>query len=198
MITNTQLEQRVYHFFDTIFSTDKTQFGFPSAASASYIVDKQSNAPRLGASTLLYYRLDSPEPLGSAGVSDYAKINRSTHIESVDTWRKVHCTVNVISKIKGAAKSAMNFFLAANQTTRHYDASYGHNQAFVMPLHKIETPFRDLTALENENWAYVERIEADLHFNYLDNIVFNTQPMILAPSSVEDTTNHVDFDIILK
>ena len=70
--------------------------------------------------------------------------------------------------------------------------------ASLMPCHKIDTPFRDLTELENENWAYAERVEGDFYFNYKDHIAFNTQPMILAPSSVEDTTNHVDFDIILK
>lgn len=195
MITNYQLEERVFEYFDAIFNGSQTQFGFNSNSEHSFIVDRQSNSPRPAVSTVLYFRVDPPVSLGNQ-LSDYAYINRSTGLEQIDYHRQVRVTVNILSKLKGMSKSAMLYLQALNQTSRHYEACYNTGD-FNLACNSIENNFRDLSSIENSTWT--ERVEADLYFNYKDVIIL-TEPnsLIIAPSTVSLTKDKVDFDIELK
>jgi hypothetical protein len=195
MITVYDIESRVYDYFDVLFNSNQTLFGFSSAASASFFVNNQTNAPRIAASTLLYYQVHEPYSLGNA-FSDHAYINHQTGIEQIDYHKQVHVTVNVLSKLKGMAKSSLVYLSALNQSTRHYEASYNKGD-FDLPLHNIDQNMIDLTYLENAAWA--ERIQADFYFNYTDTIVLGeVQPRIYAASSVEAVKDKVDIDINFK
>jgi hypothetical protein len=198
MIGVYDIEERIYGYFDTIFGSEKSWFRFNTASSACFLVDRETDAPRPAASTLLFYRVDSVSPMGNTISIDDVVVDRATKEESVSTWRKIHVIVNILSKYKGDAKDALNFILAANQTTRGYNASYITTGAtgFEMPLYYIDPNFRDLTGLENTAWT--ERVEADFYFNYKDSITFGEQGLITAPSSVYLTKDKVDFDIELK
>jgi hypothetical protein len=187
-----QLEERIFDYFDTIFGSQKSLFGFADAASACFFVDRQTNAPRIAACSLLFYRVGTPETLGNS-YSDYNYLNRTTGIESIDFHRQVHVTVNVLSKQKGSAKGALSFLQLMNQTSRHYEASYNTGD-FDLPLHRIDPNMRDLSFLENASWD--ERVEADFYFNYTDVVsLSDVQSMVRAPSSVYATKDKVDFTI---
>jgi hypothetical protein len=195
LISVYDIERRVFDYFDVIFDGNQTLFGFGSAASTCFFTDRQTNAPRIAASTLLFYRVEPPVSLGNFN-SDHPYINRTTGIEQIDFHRQVHVVVNVLSKIKGAAKGAFEYISLLNQTTRHYEACYNTGE-FDLPVHNIDQNARDLTFLENAAWN--ERIEADFYFNYTDTIILNQpQSLIRAASAPEVVKDKVDFDIELK
>lgn len=196
MITVYELESRVFGFFDKIFSGDQVSFGLSNSSCAAFIVDRQTEAPRTFNESILYYRVNDVSPIGNYISVDEVKINPSTGLEYIETLRKVHVVVNILSKSKGMAKTAMNFIIAANQTSRKLDACYSDDFDFELPLYNIDRNIRDLTELENKAWT--ERVEADFYFNYKDVIDFDTQPLINTPSSVEDVSNIVHFEIDLK
>lgn len=199
MIGIFDIEERIYDYFDTIFGSEKSWFKFNTSASSCFLVDRETDTPRPPASTILFYRVDSVEPMGNTISIDDVIIDRTTRQESVETWRRVHVIVNILSKYKGDAKDALNFILASNQTTRGYSACYtgtGVTSTFEMPLYYIDPNFRDLTDLENRAWT--ERVEADFFFNYKDTITFDNQPLIEAPSSVYLTKTKVDYIVELK
>jgi len=175
---------------------DQVNFGFSSASSACYFSTKQTNFPRIAASTIMFYTVKPPVSFGNV-FSDYSMIDRNDGKEKIFTWRKVPVEISILTKIKGAAKGALSYMSALQSTTRHYEASY-NTGTFDLPLHNLDmNTARDLTFLENGAWN--ERIDADLYFNYKDEIVLGqTQGFIGVPSSVEDTHNRVDFDIYLK
>lgn len=199
MISIKDIEKRIYNYFDTLMLSDGVLFGF-SAASASYMVDHQSNAVRPAASTVLLYRIEHNRPVGNQIASDRSVVDRTSGQEQMYIWRDLHVIVNILSKIKGAAKGAMSYLMMLNQSSRHYEAAYNAPSAtFDLPCYNIDNNIRDLTALENENWGYVERIESDWYFNYSDIIkLAPTGYLVYAPSSVYDTPQVVEFDIELK
>lgn len=195
MITHYQLEERVFEYFEAIFKGNQILFGFKNAASASFFVDRQTNAPRIAGSSLLYFRVDQPMSLGNQ-LSDHPYFNRQTGLEQIDYHKQIHVTVNVLSKLKGMAKSTLIFLQGANQSSRHYDACYDTGD-FNLACHNIDQNFRDLSSLENASWT--ERVEADLYFNYKDVIILSDPgSLIMAPSSVYLTKNKVDFEIDLN
>lgn len=195
MISVHTIEERLFDFFDTVFGSEKTLFGFPSAASSSYLVDRQTTAPRVSASSLLYYRVENITMLGNAVSGDRSYIDRTTGHEFIDIWRQAHVVVNVLTKRKGDAIGAMNFISAANQSTRHYEACY-NTGSFDLALHNVNRDFRNLTALENQAWT--ERVEADFYFNYKDTIeLTETNEFIGVPSTVYATKDKVNFEIDL-
>lgn len=192
MITVTDIEARVFDYLDVIFGDNKTLFGFNQAASACFFVDRQTNAPRLAASTLLYYRVDTPQSKGNL-YGDRPYINRNTGAESIDIHREVHVTLNVLSKLKGHAKGALSFLELVNQSQRNYEAAYNTGD-FDLALHRIDPNMRDLSFLENAAWA--ERAECDIYFNYVDTIsLSDSGSMVRAPSSVYATKDKVEFSI---
>ena len=190
-----QLEERVYSYMDTLFAGDQAAFGFNSSASACFFVDRQTGAPRLAASTLMYYRVGTPESVGNS-FSDRPYFDRSTGIEKIDIHRQVKVTLNVLSTLKGCAKDTLSYLQLINQSTRRYDAAYNTGD-FDFALSRIDRNARDLSSLETSTW--VERIEAYVYFNYTDTITLN-QPLSLieAPSSVSATKDKIDFDIEFK
>lgn len=195
MISTYDLEKRVYEFFDAIFYGDQVQFGFSSASSACFFSTKLTNAPRVAASSILFYTIKEVTSFGNT-FSDYSEIDRFDGKEKVYTWRKVPVEVCIMSKVKGAAKTAMSYIIALQPTTRHDKACYDTGD-FDLALHEIDTNMRDLSFLENGAWN--ERIDADFTFNYKDTIILgDNQPFIEAPSSVYLTKDKIDFDIDLK
>lgn len=194
MIGVFDIEERVFEYLEALYNGGQTAFGFFSAASACFFTDKQTNAPRVAASTLLYYHVDSPETLGNL-FSDRPYMDRNTGIEKVALHRRVRVTINILSSIKGAAKDATTFLEIMNNSSRHYEAAYNTGD-FDFPLYEFGRP-RDLSAIETAKW--VERIETDVYFNYTDEISF-TQPqsLIYAPSSISNTKDKIDVSIEFK
>lgn len=191
MISVFDIEERVFEYLDKLYSGDQVQFGFGLAASTCFFVDRQTNAPRLAASTLLYYRVSNPEKIGNL-FSGRPYINRETGLESIDINKRVKVTLNYLSILKGCAKDAFNFLDAVNQTTRHYEAAYNTGD-FDFPLYDMGNPI-DLSEIETAKW--VERIQVDTYFNYTDTISLGeTQSLIEAPSSVAATKDKIQFEI---
>jgi hypothetical protein len=195
MVTNSQIEERLFDYFNDVFGAERALFGFSDDENEAYIVDRQTDSPRPAASTVLFYRVESVAPIGGMITSDEVLIDRTgSRTEYIERQRKVHVITNILSKYKGLAKDAINFFIAASQTSRGYNSSY--TGTFEFPLHNIANDLRDLTNLENDAWT--ERVEADLYFNFKDRIDLDVQNMIVAPSSVELTRTKVNYDIELK
>jgi hypothetical protein len=194
MISVFDLEERVFEYLEKMFDGDQTQFGFGSAASSCFFVDRQTNAPRLAASTLMYYRVNAPEKVGNV-FSDRPYINPTTGIESVDIHRRVRVTLNVLSTMKGRAKDALSYLEMANQSTRHYEAAYNTGN-FNFPMYDFGKPI-NLSLIETGTW--VERIENDVFFNYTDTISFTSpHSLITAPSSIAATKDKIDVAINMK
>jgi hypothetical protein len=203
MIKTLDLEQRIFDYFNSLMAGDQTNFGFSSNPNLCYVAERGTDTPRPNEETLLYYRVDSVTPFGNANMVDDVIIDRTTKIERVEVWRRVHVIVNILSKGKGKAKDALSYLVAVNQTTRGEYASYGVTGTYPsvtgtieFPVYYIDPNFRDLTELENRSWS--ERVEADFHFNYKDVIAFEEQNLIVAPSSVYLTKTKVDFNTELK
>jgi hypothetical protein len=195
LITVYDLEARIYDYFDVLFAGNQSEFGFATSSSACFFTTNQTNAPRDAKDTLLYYRVDPSHSMGNI-YSDFSYINRTTGIETIKYNKEVKVTVNVLSKQKGMAKSALMYLATIQQTERHNKACYDTG-SFDLAVKNIDTNIRDLTYLENAAWA--ERAEVDYYFNYKDTIVFSeVHPLVIAPSSVEVTKDKVDFDIILN
>lgn len=195
MISEFVIEERVFEYLERLYNGDQSMFGFRDAASACFFTDRQTNAPRLAASTLMYYRVSPPEPLGNLN-SDRAYIDRSDGIEKIDIHRSVKATLNILSTLKGAAKDTLSYLELINQSSRHYEAAYNTGD-FGFPLYKIDRNARDLSAIETGKW--VERVEVDVYFNFTDTITLpEPQSLIYAPSSIAATKDKIDFDIELK
>lgn len=194
MISAFDIEERVYEYLNALYNGNQGQFGFGEAASSCFFVDRQTNAPRLAASTLLYYRVDSPEKVGNA-FGDRPYIDRTTGIEKIDIHKRVRVTVNILSKVKSKAKDAMTYLEVINQSSRHYEAAYNTGD-FYFPMYDFGRP-RDLTAIETSTW--VERIETDVYFNYVDTITLSTpHSLITAPSTVAATKDKIDVAVNMK
>lgn len=197
MISAFQIEARLYDYFNTIFGSNATAFGFSASASASFIVGRYYDTVRPAVSTVLVYDVNNITTLGNTQSVDSVSINRTTGNETVDMLRRADVTVNIISKFKGSAKDAMSFLIASNQTTRGYEACYPSLSAssFDIALSNI-TEIKDLSEIENGMWT--ERIEAEFNFNFADTLSFGVQGLITAPSSVDLTKTKIDFDIEVK
>jgi hypothetical protein len=193
MITNKQLAQRIFDFFDTIYGTEKTTYGFSSDSNLAFFEDQQNDDVRPQVQTAIFYRLSPPQKIGNKVVSDVQIYNRETPKEEIITMRKFILTVNFLSKKKGQAKDAWEAFLAYSQSTRMQKACY--SLPFPLVLVNYENP-KDLTALEEGAWA--ERIEVDLIFNFNDKFVVGDIQFTQEPATVEDVKDIVQFTVNLK
>lgn len=193
MITNKQLAQRIFDFFDTMYGSEKTTYGFNADSSLAFFEDQQNNDVRPQVQTALFYRLSPPKKIGNKLVSDVQNYNRTTHKEEIITMRKFVLTANFLSKKKGQAKDAYNALLSYIQSTRCQLACY--SLPFPLVLVNLSDP-RDLTALEEGAWA--ERVEVDLFFNYNDKFVVGDIQFTQLPETVEDTKDIVQFTVNLK
>ena len=191
MIRVTDLQERVFDFLDKIFLGDRTTFYFDSDINECYITGKQTDAPRPAATSLIFYNLNPAESFGSLVGSDTPKIDRHTGLESIDIWRSVKVNLSIVSKVKGAAKDAMDFMISVAQTSRGNRACYSAT-GFNFALYNMDRPI-DLTELENRAWN--ERVDASLYFNYLDTISLENRFMISAPSAVELTKDKIQYTL---
>lgn len=196
MIDIEDIHRRLFGYFDRVFGDERTLFNFNISPSACYMIDRQTDSPRPAVKTLLEYRVESNEPWGNGVSTDSPTFDLDTKEEKINVRRKLHVVCNVLSKKKGDAKDALNFFIAANQSSRHQDAAYSDDFDFNLPMHRIDLPYRDLSVLENQAWT--ERVEADLHFNYMDTIEFGVQYSIPAPSTIFDTKDIIQYELETK
>jgi len=196
MISILQLEDRLCDFFKEIFKENALDFNFSTNESLRYILDRQTAAPRPDEATLLFYRVEEVTPVGSPIFSDSSSISRTSTKETIKTWRNVHVIMNILSKGKGDAKTALNFFFAAIQSERKNLACYSSDYSIVLPLHNINKDVRILTELENAAWT--ERVETDLYFNYEDTVELDNQQFLEQPATEEDVTDIVQYETELK
>lgn len=193
MITNEQLADRVFQFFNTIYGAQRTNYGFSADPTKAFIESEQNNAPRPDARTALYYTLSPTQKIGNKVVSDVQIYNRETLKEEIITMRKFSLTVNFLSKKKGYAKDAWEAFLAYSQSTRCRGACY--DLPFPLVLVNYENP-QDLSALEEGAWA--ERIQVVLYFNFNDKFIVGDIQFTQEPETLEDTKDIVQFTVNLK
>lgn len=193
MITNRQLAQRIFDFFNTLYGAERTNYGFSSDPNLAFFEDEQNDNVRPQVRTALFYRLSPPEKIGNRIVSDVQVYNRETLKEEIITMRKFALTVNFLSKKKGDAKDAYDAFLSYIQSTRCQIACYG--LPFPLVLVNSENP-QDLTALEEGAWA--ERIQVVLYFNYNDKFIVGDIQFTQEPETIEDVKDIVQFTVNLK
>lgn len=193
MITDQQISQRIWQFFDAIFGSDKAQFGFNADSNLAFFGDRQNNAIRTTDSSALFYRVEFYDKVGNPISSDTQNYNRDTNQEEIITMRKIAVVVNFMSKIKGNAQTAHNAFLAYTQSTRREIACYGDPFPLVLVNYEKE---QNLSALEEGAWA--ERIETILHFRYNDKVIIGNIQFTQLPAQFEDTKDIVQYDINLK
>ena len=193
MITNKQLAQRIFDFFDTMFGDEKTDYGFNADSNLAFFEDQQNDDTRPQVQTALYYRLSPQQKIGNKVVSDVQIYNRTTLKEEIITMRKFSLNVSILSKKKGNAKDAWEAFLAYTQSTRCQTACYG--LPFPLVLVNYENP-QDLTALEEGAWA--ERVDAVLYFNYNDKFIVGDIQFTQEPEALVDTKDIVQFTLNLK
>lgn len=193
MITSTQLAQRIFDFFNTIYGAEKTNYGFNADANLAFFEDQQNDNVRPQVQTAIFYRLSPPQKIGNKVVSDVQNYNRTTLKEEIITMRKFILTVNFLSKKKGQAKNAWEAFLAYSQSTRMQNACYG--LPFPLIMVNYENP-RDLTALEEGAWA--ERLEVNLIFNFNDKFVVGDIQFTQEPTTIESVKDIVEFTVNLK
>lgn len=193
MITNQQLSERIWQFFDVIFGSDKNQFGFNSDSNLAFFDDRQNNAIRVTDGTALFYRIEDYDKAGNPISSDTQNYNRDTNQEEIITMRKVIVIVNFLAKRKGDAQSAHNAFLAYMQSTRRELACYGDPFPLVLVNADKE---QNLSVLEEGAW--VERVQKVLHFRYNDKIVIGDIQFTQTVEGPEDVKDVVQYDITLK
>lgn len=193
MITDQQLSERIWQFFDTIFGPDKTQFGFNADSNLAFFEDRQNNAIRAAGSTALFYRIEDYDKAGNPISSDSQNYDRLTNKEEVITMRKVMVIMNILAKRKGDAQSAHNAFLAYMQSTRRESACYDNPFPFVLVNVEKEQNLSDL-----EEGAWVERIQKVLHFRYNDKVVIGDIQFTQPVTELEDVKEVVQYDITLK
>jgi hypothetical protein len=193
MITNLELSQRVYQFFDVIFGAGKTQFGFNALSKYCFIESQENQAVRKEDKTILFYQLGSPEKIGNAISSDTQIYNRENNKEEILAFRKISVIISILSKEKGKAKDAMNAFLTYLQSARRELACYSEPFAFVLVNHQ---PHQDFTGLEEGAW--VERIDKNLEFRYNDLIEIGDIQFTQEPAAIEDVKDIIQYDINLK
>lgn len=193
MITDLQLSQRLWQFFDTMYGAEKTNFGFNADSNLAFNEDRQNNDIRTQDKTLLFYRMESNEKIGNQISSDTQIYNRTTGKEEIITMRQISVVMNIMTKEKGMAKDAMQAFLAYMQSTRRNTACYG----LPFPLVLINSDLlQNLSDLEEGAW--VERLEKRLYFRYNDKITIGDIDFTQEPATLEDVKDIIQYDINLK
>lgn len=193
MITEAQLSDRLFQFFDALYGPTKTQFGFNADSNLAFVEDRQNNAIRSSEQTILFYRIDINEKVGNPISSDSQVYDRDTSEERIVTTRELTVVMSILSKQKGFAKDAINAFLAYLQSTRRETACY----ALPFPLVMINSePMVNLSALEEGAW--VERMEKNLTFRYNDTVVIGEAQFTQLPDVLEETKDIVQYELTLK
>lgn len=195
MISQAQLRSRLFKYFNIIYGADATTFGFATDENQRFLVDRQTNAPRIDDNTVLYFRIEENKPFGLGRGSARSRRDAITNREYVDVWKEVHVVVNVLSQSKGLAKDSVNFLLAAVNSERDYRASQ-EVLPFDLILHRISNDFRNLTDLETEAWQ--ERIEFDMYFNYQDTIDLDAAEFLTQPTEATDVPSIIEWETTLK
>jgi len=193
MITNLQLSQRLWQFFDTMYGAEKVNFGFDADSNEAFQEDRQDNNLRTQDQTLLFFRMETNEKIGNQISSDTQVYNRDTGKEEIITMRQITVVMNIMTKEKGMAKDAMQAFLAYMQSTRRNNACYDLPFPLVLVNSEIE---QNLSALEEGAW--VERMEKRLYFRYNDKITIGDIDFTQEPATLEDTKDIIQYDITLK
>ena len=195
MISQLQLENRIFDYLNTLYGADALLFGFSTDVNQRFIVDRQTNAPRVGVGTILYFRVEQNVPRGINRGSFGSIRDASTNQERVEMWRDVNVIINILSQDKGKARDAMNFLLAMVNTERDARASL-EVLPFDLLLHRIGD-IKNLTALETESWQ--ERIESDWFFNYQDTVILSDViQWPEQPTTPEDVPNIIEWETKLK
>jgi hypothetical protein len=193
MITDLQLSQRLFQFFDTMFGAEKVNFGFNADSNFAFNEDRQNNDLRTKDKTLLFYRMETDDKIGNQISSDTQVYNRDTGKEEIITMRQISVVMNIMTKEKGMAKDAMQAFLAYMQSTRRNNASYDLPFPLVLVNSEI---MQNLSALEEGAW--VERLEKRLYFRYNDKITIGDIQFTQEPATLEETKEIIQYDITLK
>jgi len=193
MITDLQLSQRLFQFFDTMFGAEKVNFGFNADSNFAFNEDRQNNDLRTKDKTLLFYRMETDDKIGNQISSDTQVYNRDTGKEEIITMRQISVVMNIMTKEKGMAKDAMQAFLAYMQSTRRNNASYDLPFPLVLVNSEI---MQNLSTLEEGAW--VERLEKRLYFRYNDKITIGDIQFTQEPATLEETKEIIQYDITLK
>jgi hypothetical protein len=193
VITSTALSNRFFKFFNTLYGSSRTDFGFSADVNFAFIEDNQNNAIRPDANTILFYRIEENEKIGNQISSDSQIYNRETGKEIISTYRQITLVINILSKTKGNAKNAMQMLLALFQSTRMAVASYEDPFPLVL-VNALKA--RDLTSLETGAWT--ERMEKTLYFRYNDNIIIGDIDFTQEVEQLEDVKDVYQYSINLK
>lgn len=76
MISQTQLEDRIFDYFNVLLKDNVLPFGFSTDLNERYLVDRQTNAPRVNDETVIYFRIESKKPMGRTRGSTRARMDR--------------------------------------------------------------------------------------------------------------------------
>ena len=193
MITSTELSNRIFKFFDTLYGSSKTTFGFDSDSNFCFIEDNQNNAIRPEVNTILFYRIEENEKIGNQISSDSQIYDRDAGKEIISTYRQITLVINILSKTKGNAKNAMQMLLALFQSTRMALACYEDPFPLIM-VNAFKA--RDLTSLETGAWT--ERMEKTLYFRYNDNIIIGDIDFTQEIEQLEDVKDVYQYSLTLK
>lgn len=202
MILTADLSKRIFQFFDSIYGSNKTDYGFSSDKNSAFMEAKwnQSIRPDYDATqhknivTLLYYSF-MPTTRGNGIQSNTITYNTSTNAEIINSIKEVEVTIDILSK-KYLAKDAMNFFDNAIQSdNRKQSACYGKSYAFDLILYKV-TDQIDLSELEKGAWT--ERVQKKLYFVYEDTLTFEETKKLQTPSDVEHVLDIYQIETNLK
>jgi len=195
MISNEQLETRIFDYLNTIIGNNATNYGFSTVEGERYLIDRQTNAPRVNDGTVIYYRVENNNNRGLNRGSTRNVLDPETDKEYIELWKDVHVIVNILSQTKGQAKDATTFLMAVVNSERDYKASYGI-LPFDLILYKISKEVRNLTDLETNAWQ--ERIEFDMYFNYRDIVDLDDVQWINQPTIPSDVPDNIDWETTLK
>lgn len=193
MIASQDLSDRIFDFFDVIFGTEKTDYGFNADSTLAFREERQNDEIRNDDQTILYYRVEGNANRGNSIKSDLVIYNRVTKKEEIYPVRKVTVVMNVVSKKKGQANDAIQAFLRYIQSSRKSLACYGLPFIFSLVNSDEDIP---LTALEEGAWA--ERREKKLYFTYCDKIEIGDVQFTQEPATVEDVKDIIQYELITK
>jgi len=193
MIASQDLSDRIFDFFDVIFGTEKTDYGFNADSTLAFREERQNDEIRNDDQTILYYRVEGNANRGNSIKSDLVIYNRVTKKEEIYPVRKVTVVMNVVSKKKGQANDAIQAFLRYIQSSRKSLACYWLPFIFSLVNSDEDIP---LTALEEGAWA--ERREKKLYFTYCDKIEIGDVQFTQEPATVEDVKDIIQYELITK
>jgi hypothetical protein len=193
MITDKNLSDRVFGFIDTIFSTNRASFGFPTTTKDAYTEYAINQSQRPNAITLLYYRIENNIQLGN-GVASNNIIYDIDKKQIIVAQKQVEVVISILSKEK-LAKNAMEFFNYGLQGERYNKASYGSSFDFDLILVDRSQP---INLDELEQGAWVQRVDERLVFKYEDSLKMDEVEQLQKIKSFEDVKDIIQSEISIK